>query len=169
MAHEDLLLGIAEVSIALAGFAGVVVVLGRRATGPWPLADQFQLRSLIENGLLVVLAALLPFAVQQHTQEPSVLWRISSGIFGVAGGVHAFVVQGRRQRRLRRHPDEASDSFLPLSWVVVLVPVSAVVHAALLLNAADVVFHGSFAPYLYALLWDLLMGAVFFVRLIRFS
>ena len=79
MGHEDLLIGIAEVSIALTGFAGIVAVFGRRTTGPWPLADQYLLRSLIENGLLVVLAALLPFAVLQHTQDPTVVWRVSSG------------------------------------------------------------------------------------------
>jgi hypothetical protein len=167
--HEGLLIGIAEISIALTGFAGVVVVLGRRPSGPWPLADQFQLRSLIENGLLVVLAALLPFAVLQHTHEPSVIWRVSSGIFGAAGGAHAFIIQGRRQRRLRRHPEEASNSLFPIAWAVVLVAISTAVHGALLLNAAGVVFHGTFGPYLYGLLWDLSMGAVFFVRLVRFS
>jgi hypothetical protein len=167
--HESLLIGIAEVSIALTGFAGVVVVLGRRTSGPWPLADQFQLRSLIENGLLAVLAALLPFAVLQHTHEPSSIWRISSAIFGVAGGAHAFIVQGRRQRRLRRDPEEPFNSLFPVAWAAALVPVSAAVHGALLLNAAGVVFHGTFGPYLYGLLWDLFMGAVFFVRLVRFS
>jgi hypothetical protein len=167
--HESLLIGIAEISIALTGFAGVVVVLGRRASGPWPLADQFQLRSLIENGLLVVLAALLPFAVQQHTQESSLIWRVSSGIFGAAAGAHAFIIQSRRQRRLRRDSQEDSNSLFPIAWVAVLVPISAVVHGALLLNAAGVVFEGTFGPYLYGLLWDLSMGAVFFVRLLRFS
>jgi hypothetical protein len=167
--HEGLLIGIAEISIALTGFAGVVIVLGRRSSGPWPLADQFQLRSLIENGLLVVLAALLPFAVLLHTPEPSVIWRVSSGIFGAAGGAHAFIIQGRRQRRLRSHPEEDSNSLFPIAWAGILVPISAAVHGALLLNAAGVVFHGTFGPYLYGLLWDLCMGAVFFVRLIRFS
>jgi hypothetical protein len=49
------------------------------------------------------------------------------------------------------------------------VPLSVAVHGALLLNAAGLVFHGAFGPYLYGLLWDLFMGTVFFVRLVRFS
>lgn len=169
MEYESLLIGIAEISIALTGFAGVVVVLGRRTSVPWPLTDQFQLRSLIENGLLVVLAALLPFAVLQHTNEPSLIWRISSAIFGVAGGVHAFIIQGCRHRRLLRDPEATSDGLFPVAWTAVLVSMSAAVHGALLLNAAGVVFHGTFGPYLYGLLWDLSMGAVFFLRLVRFS
>lgn len=168
MEHESLLLGIAEVSIALTGFAGVVVVLGRRASDSWPLADQFQLRSMIENGLLVVLAALLPFAVLQHTSDASLIWRVSSGVFGVAGAAHAFIIQGGRQRRLRRDPEEPSNSLFPVAWAAVLVPLSAAVHGALLLNAAGVVFDGTFGPYVYGLLWDLTMGSVFFLRLVRF-
>jgi hypothetical protein len=167
--HESLLIGIAEVSIALTGFAGVVVVLGRRTSGPWPLAEQLQLRSLIENGLLVVLAALLPFAVQQHTQEASLIWRVSSGVFGAVGGAYAFIIQGHRHRRLRSEPEEASGSLFPGAWIAVVGSISAVVHGALLLNAAGVVFHGTFGPYLYGLLWNLSIGAVFFVRLVRFS
>lgn len=169
MENEGLLIGIAEVSIALTGFAGVVVVLGRRASGPWPLAEQFQLRSLVENGLLVVLAALLPFAVSQHTEEPSVIWRVSSGIFGAVAGFHAFVIQACRQRQLRRGSEQSSGPLIPTALVAVLVPVSVVVHGALVLNAAGVMFDGSFTPYLYGLLWDLSMGAMFFARLIRFT
>jgi hypothetical protein len=85
---KDLLIGIAEVSIALTGFAGVVVVLGRRSSGPWPLADQFQLRSLIENGLFVVVAALLPFAIFELTADTRLTWRIASGI-GICASAHS--------------------------------------------------------------------------------
>ena len=99
--EEGLLIGIAEISIALTGFAGVVVVLGRRASDPWPEVDRFRLRSLIENGLIAVLAALLPFLVLQLSESPEAIWGISSGVFGVGGAVHAFVVQGRRASRIR--------------------------------------------------------------------
>ena len=50
-----------------------------------------------------------------------------------------------------------------------MTPLSLAVHGALLLNASGVYFEGTFGPYLYGLLWDLLMGCLFFVRLIRFG
>jgi hypothetical protein len=165
--HEDLLIGIAEISIALTGFAGVVVVLGRRSSGPWPLAEQYHFRSLIENGLLAVLAALLPFAVLQHTSDPSTVWRVSSGIFGAASLAHAVVIQGRRQRRLRT--TEGTAGLLPTPWMIVIGLGSIAVHIALFLNAAGLFFEGTFGPYLYGLLWDLSMGSLFFIRLVRFD
>jgi hypothetical protein len=165
--HEDLLIGIAEISIALTGFAGIVVVLGRRASGPWPLADQYHLRSLIENGLLAVLAALLPFAVLQHTNDPSIIWRVSSGIFGAVSAMHAVVIQGLRQRRLQT--EGGAGTLFPTPWMLVIGLGSVAVHTALLLNAAGLFFEGTFGPYLYGLLWDLSMGSLFFVRLVRFS
>ena len=169
MPEEGILIGIAEISIALTGFAGVVVVLGRRASGPWPEVDQFRLRSLIENGLIALLAALLPFAVQQFSENPTVIWGISSAIFGAAGAVHAFVVQGRRASRIRAQLEADSDERFRNLWLWGLVPLSALVHLCLLLNAFGLFFPRTFGPYLFGLLWYLIIGSIFFVRLVRFS
>jgi hypothetical protein len=46
---------------------------------------------------------------------------------------------------------------------------SIAVHIALFLNAAGLFFEGTFGPYLYGLLWDLSMGSLFFIRLVRFD
>ncbi|MEN8162142.1 MAG: hypothetical protein ABFS41_18880 [Myxococcota bacterium] len=169
MPEENLLIGIAEVAIALTGFAGVVVVLGRRASGPWPETDQFQLRSLIENGLIAVLAAFLPFAARQLSDRPEVIWGLSSAAFGTIGALHAFVVQGHRAARLRAAlRAEWSGTFRHV-WLWAVVPASILVHTALLLNAAGVLFPRTFGPYLVGLLWYLIVGSLFFVRSIRFG
>ena len=82
---------------------------------------------------------------------------------------HVFVVQGfYRERRLRRDTPEPSSLFPRASGPVVGLA-SLAVHGALLLNAAEVAFHGIFAPYLCALMWDLCIGAFFFIRLVRFT
>ena len=61
MPRESLLLGLAEVSVALTGFAGIVVFLGRRASGNWTEADRARFSSMISNGLSALLFSLLPF------------------------------------------------------------------------------------------------------------
>lgn len=169
MPQENLLIGIAEVAIALTGFAGVVVVLGRRASGAWPAVDEYRLRSLIENGLIAVLAAFLPFAAQQLSDRPEVIWGVSSALFGTIGSLHAFVLQGRRGVRLRDELQADASAWVRHLWLWGVGPASVLVHGSLLLNAAGVVFPRTFGPYLVGLLWYLLVGSLFFVRLIRFG
>ena len=42
MEHSDVLLTITEVSVAFAGFSGIVAVFGRRDPGRWPLGDRYR-------------------------------------------------------------------------------------------------------------------------------
>jgi hypothetical protein len=55
MAPEDILTTTAEIGIALAGFSGIVAVLGRRAEGAWSGADRVRLAMLLETSFAAVL------------------------------------------------------------------------------------------------------------------
>ena len=57
---EGFLLGIASIAIALIGFSGVVIALGRRGEGKWTPSEMLQLRTLVEPGIVSLLGAFVP-------------------------------------------------------------------------------------------------------------
>jgi hypothetical protein len=86
--HQDFLYIIAEVSATLAGFSGVVFILGSRAEGHFSTTEKnglFHLLFTTCGNMLVVLivAALVSFSV-----EPMIAWRTGSALMG------AFVLAG---------------------------------------------------------------------------
>lgn len=90
MPESDLLLTIAEISIAFAGFASIVGVLGRRTSRDDPRLDGIRMQAMVVYSLLVVVFALLPVLGATWSSSPSV-WRLASAGLGAAGlatGVH---------------------------------------------------------------------------------
>ena len=82
MLYSDVLLTIAEVAVAIAGFSSLVTVLGQRDRRA--AVDIARLRSMLIYSALAVLFALFPFAVNALGGNASVGWRISSAVFGVS-------------------------------------------------------------------------------------
>ena len=78
--HQDLLQTLAEVSVALAGFSGVVTVFGRRHTGEWDSADRLHLSFMLETSFAVLFLSLLPFALLAVELSPRSTWTIMSGV-----------------------------------------------------------------------------------------
>ena len=71
---EDFLLGIASISIALIGFSGVVIALGRRGQGKWTPSEMLQLRTLVEPSIVSLLGAFVPILLGLsliHISEPT--------------------------------------------------------------------------------------------------
>jgi hypothetical protein len=163
MPEEPLLFTLAEVSIALTGFSGVVVFLGRRASGQWSETDQTRFWSLIESGLMALLMSLLPFAVRQFDPSPNMLWGVSSGIVAVPSAV-GFIAWLRRARRAMLVSDpEAS----PLLGIIAMIGWTGIV-VALVLNGLGIGLQRSFGPYLMAIFWYLFLACLLFLRLLRF-
>jgi|SRR5215472_6680522 len=74
-------LGIAaQVAVALAGFAGVVVVFHRESVHEWSPVDKFRLRTLLGNSVLPLAPSLI--AQLLLTVEPPLIgvWRWCSGV-----------------------------------------------------------------------------------------
>jgi len=84
MREADLLQTLAEVGVAIAGFTGVVVVLGRRARGDWSPPEIQWLHMLLLSSLSVVFFALLPVVLENAGLLPSGVWRLSAGFLAVA-------------------------------------------------------------------------------------
>ncbi len=159
MESDGVLLSIAEVAIALAGFGGLVTGLGYRARGVWTAADQGRLIVSATISLAVVFGCFVPYVVH-HLGVPDP-WRVASVVFLPAPMVF-FLVQVWVNRR--GVPAE-------FSKIVAVVVTATHLIAIVLLTIAAL---GHAAPhglgfYLAAALAMLFAAAVLFVRLLATS
>ena len=74
-------LGIAaQIAVALAGFAGVVVVFRREAVHEWSPADKLRLRFLLTNSILPLALSMMGLLLLTIKPMPPGIWRWCSGI-----------------------------------------------------------------------------------------
>jgi len=153
-------LGIAaQIAVALAGFAGVVVVFRRESVHEWSPIDKFRLRLLLTNSILPL--GLCVIALLLLTVEPTLIgvWRWCSSVgfvvllfFGIATttGFRRFDLQ-----QLQR----ASANFI--FYFVATLGI-----AATLLQLYNAAFLGAFWPFFTGIVLQLI-GAMFqFARMI---
>lgn len=93
---EGFLLGIASIAIALIGFSGVVIALGRRGEGKWTPSEMLQLRTLVEPSIVSLLGAFVPILLGLLFLNEESLWRTSNALLAVFHlvGFSAFIVRG---------------------------------------------------------------------------
>lgn len=91
-AQTETLLSLAEVAVALAGFAAIVVVLKRGSGGRWRAADADQFHGMIIHSIAAVIFCLLPFVVDVMVQDAVTTIRLCAAALGVQMLVHAFAV-----------------------------------------------------------------------------
>src|SRR6478672_7641204 len=73
-------LGIAaQIAVALAGFAGVVVVFRRQSVHEWSPADKFRLRLLLMNSVLPLALCMLGLLFLTIKPPPVGIWKWCSG------------------------------------------------------------------------------------------
>ncbi len=86
---------VAELAIALAGFASIVAIIGRRQARDDATMDAIRLRGMLEFSLLAAAFALLPLLPFHAGLSENSTWRLCAGVFGAAGGMYTFVVLRR--------------------------------------------------------------------------
>ena len=158
MYEQESLFAIVEFGVGLAGFAAVFVALVRRA-GAWEAASAYRLELLLVQSLAASLFALLPVSLRLLGVEPSLNWRLSSGLLAMAhigGLVYA-------RGRYRRLPGDARRelSRVLLHGGTVLMLLSA---AVLVLNGLGVLFAPQEGPYFLVLVSLLVASVLNFVR-----
>jgi hypothetical protein len=84
--HADLLRTIAQISIAFAGFAGVIAAFGRFHLAPE--VTVFRVRMMVGVALVTLLYSLAPFPPMALGLSESYNWRISAALLGT--GLVAF-------------------------------------------------------------------------------
>jgi hypothetical protein len=160
---SNVLIVIAEVSVAFAGFAGIVVVFRQRHLEEWAPVDVNRFRFMVECSLTTILFALLPFVFHHLGTSQTVTWAACSGLLAAAvAGL--FVIAVFRIRRVRSQApgfSVAVTRFLQTGTILAFI--------LLVLNAMRIAFTAEFGPYLAALVWTLVASGINFFRLLLFG
>lgn len=158
----DALFTVAEVAIALAGFSGVVAVLGQRSSGEWSAPDWLRFAMLLAFSFGAVLFSLLPTLVLALGASEPAAWGISSVllvVFFVSGW-------GLVVRRVTALGEVAAEQF-PQRIGLTVAALSLPVLVMLVLNALSVGFSREFGPFFLGVLWLLSLAGFQFYRLLR--
>jgi hypothetical protein len=161
MDQRDVLMTFAEISLALGGFIGIVLVLRSRSDPVVAVP-----RPLLESILLVVFgAAIIPVvcvAALNFGTTPSVAYRIGSFLMVAASGTWFAIVVPRLDRN--RGPF-ATSMFVPLS----IYGISALNWIAQALNVFGTLSPHTFAVMFAGLAWYFISGIVAFSEILIFS
>jgi hypothetical protein len=160
MEGSDVLIVIAEVSVAFAGFAGIVAVFRQRDLADWAPVDANRFRFMVECSLTTILFALLPFVFHYLGASATATWSACSALLAaVFAGL--FVIAVLRVRRVDLQAPGFSlavTRFLQAGTILTFI--------LLVLNALRIGFTAEFGPYLAALAWTLAASGVNFFRLL---
>ncbi len=155
----ETLMGIAELAVALAGFSGVVVVFGSRDAGRWHPGDRLRLVFLIESSLTAGGFALLALLLLYFFPDtPSTAWIIVSSLWSIFMLWSLYHSHNRIRLNLKTHDDidQVTNRIVTIIFSTLIV-----------VQIANALLWGEFAPLLAALSFNLAGAAMQFARLIK--
>ena len=150
----------AQIAVALAGFAGVVVVFRTGSVHDWSRADKFRLRLLLSNSVAPLSFCMLGMLLLSVQPRPEWIWRACSG-FATASLFPFALITARHMRAFPPTEFQLSrgSKFLFYSMGVVGT-------AAYLLQVLNAVLLNVFWAFFTTIVVQLLAGMFQFVRLI---
>ena len=158
MQSEGALVLFAELSVAFAGFTGVVGALRRGKPDDDAARQASELRLLIEYSILTLIKSVLPLVLWNIGLPELDAWRVACAYAVIESATYYWF----RFSALRANaPPESSKSFRA-GFVI-----DSVVVFGLFLGAVNVFPWGPSAIYLVALLWNLIGTALSFIRLVQ--
>lgn len=151
MEHRDTLLTIAEIAVALAGFASIVTIIAQREEESARIADSFRLRLMLEVALRNAGFAVLPLPFLQLMPSDPLVWRAASGFYVVTALAHG-LIRLKSQKEVGPHWFTVSARvFLSLTTV------------ASLANVLGLGGANAFSLYLASLLFGLTVSGLAFL------
>ena len=154
-------LGIAaQVAVALAGFAGVVVVFRRESVHEWSPIDKVRLQLLLANSILPLGLCMMGLLLLTIKPMPPAMWRWSSAIEFVVFLLFVVTMSKTFRRLGVRKPQRESDSGFMLYFFGVFGT------AAILLQVYNVALPGAFWPFFAGIVYQLVMAMAQFARMI---
>ena len=151
----DILTLVIEYSIAIVGFSGIVIVLGRRESGEWTAVDRLRLTGLLNASFAPMSMAGFALIMLASKVPSEMVWKICSSAYALLYLVFA-------SRGIRRATSLDSSEKNTAQIFVVVVSVVAVV-ALLIFNATTI---SSFWPFAIALAFHTALGLFNFVGLL---
>ena len=158
MNFPEVLVGLTEIAVALAGFTGVVVVFGSHSTGSWLPGDRLRLGFLLEASLTAGGFALLALVLYSSMQNARNAWALVSGLWALYMVYSLYASHRRIRENLEHHQDiDITANHIVFALFSILIA----------LQLINVVLWREFAPVLAALVLNLVGAAMQFARLIR--
>lgn len=148
MEHRDTLLTLAEIAVALAGFTGIVGVLGRREDDAARALTWMRLRAMLEVALRNAAFAVLPLPFLGLVDSETTIWRFASGAYFVTVLVYIY---------LRRRASGGEVISTPL---MALLPISLLACVA---NVFGLAGPHAFSLYLLSLILGLVTAGMLFI------
>jgi hypothetical protein len=150
----------AQIAVALAGFAGVVVVFRRESVHEWSGVDKLRLRLLLGNSIVPLGLCLLGLLFLTIKPMPPGIWRWCSGIAFVVSLLFA-ITMTKHFRRLdvRQVQREAATRL-----VFYLFGMFGI--AANLLQLYNTAFLGEFWPFFALIVFQVITALFQFARMI---
>lgn len=154
----EVLIGIAELAVALAGFTGVVVAFGSRQVGTWHPGDKLRLAFLLEASLTAGGFALLSLLLYTNFDDESKAWAVASGSWVLYMLFSLYRSRELIVENLEHHDDvDIRANHLVFTFFALVMA----------LQLANVLLWQQFGPLLAAIVLNLAGAAMQFVRLIR--
>ncbi len=155
MRGEGLLLGIAQIAIVTAGFAGLASAF-RREAGNWSQWHAIRLRGLVTATLSATILSLLPLLLYAGLGDEGSAFAVASAVMAVYIGMIMVV---RERQMARAHALRVRiNVFLLLGFAAILV-----------VSVANALRWASLAGFATALMIELLMAFVLFYSLLAES
>ncbi len=154
-------LGIAaQIAVALAGFAGVVVVFRRESVHEWSAVDKLRLRLLFVNSLLPLGLCLMGMVLLTIKPMPPGIWRWCSGIaFAVSLLFAVTMTKHFRRSDVRKARRERATRFIFYLFGVFGI-------ATTLLQLYNAVFPGVFWAFFISIVFQVIIALFQFARMI---
>ena len=151
----DILTLVIEYSIAIVGFSGIVIVLGRRESGEWTAVDRLRLTGLLNASFAPISMAGFALILLASKVPSEMVWKICSSAYALLYLI--FASRGIR-RATKLDPSEKNTAQI----FVVVVSVAAII-TLLIFNAIKI---SSFWPFAIALAFHTALGLFNFVGLL---
>jgi hypothetical protein len=155
----EILLACAQIAVAFAGFASIVVLFQHRDPARWPGYVVVRLRTMIDVSLAAMSLSIFPFVPHHAGLAPATTWRLSSAALLVCGSLLSFLVYRRSQ------PFLVGGGLSPAFTALAALAAAATLLAQLA-NLIGCPFAPSFVLYLGGVLWLIVFAGLMFVRLV---
>ena len=117
MDTQSILATVAEVSIALAGFTGVVAALGNRRKHDWTAEERLQLRTLVETSFTALFASFAPSILFLAVASEPAVWRSANLILGT---LHLMNLVAFLRRSKEAKPTASQKGLLVVGVAIIL-------------------------------------------------
>ena len=158
MEIQELLIGLAQIAIALIGFSGLVFIFRGRGDKTWRPGNRFY--TLITTGSGCLIFSLLPLAFLHGGMSSFVTWSACSGLFAAFLAVSWAWLYIELVRRI------GAGQYYKSAITVAFTAGHAIAVVVLVLNTLGIAWQPSFPPYLASLMLYFLWGSMIFVRII---